>query len=137
MSRSNYSEDTDNWALIKWRGQVTSAIRGKRGQLFLRELISALESLPTKRLIADNLKTDGEFCALGAIAHKRGLEIDKFDIENTEPLAQELNIADQLAREIVFENDEAVWGETPEKRWERMRAWAKSHIEDAGKVGKA
>ena len=38
MSRSGYSDDLDNWDLIRWRGQVSSAIRGKRGQGFLREL---------------------------------------------------------------------------------------------------
>lgn len=32
MSRCGYSDDYDQWALIRWRGAVESAIRGKRGQ---------------------------------------------------------------------------------------------------------
>jgi len=31
MSRHGYSDDIDEWALIKWRGQVASAMRGKTG----------------------------------------------------------------------------------------------------------
>lgn len=43
MSRSGYNDySIDNWDLIRWRGQVASAIKGKRGQAFLRELIEAL-----------------------------------------------------------------------------------------------
>lgn len=30
MSRSGYNDDIDNWQMIKWRGQVASAVRGKR-----------------------------------------------------------------------------------------------------------
>lgn len=48
MSRSGYSNDGENIAM--WRGQVASAIRGKRGQAFLRELVEALDAMPEKRL---------------------------------------------------------------------------------------
>jgi hypothetical protein len=50
MGRAGYSEDCDGWALIRWRGAVTSAIRGKRGQAFLREMLDALDALPVKRI---------------------------------------------------------------------------------------
>lgn len=61
MSRSGYTEDCDdNWQLIRWRGAVASAIRGKRGQAFLRELLAALDAMPEKRLIADALVFDGQ-----------------------------------------------------------------------------
>lgn len=57
MSRSGYSDDYDgdNWDLIRWRGAVTSAIRGKRGQAFLREALAALDAMPEKQLIAGDL----------------------------------------------------------------------------------
>lgn len=45
MSRSGYSEELDQWDLIRWRGQVASAIRGKRGQAFLRAMLAALSLL--------------------------------------------------------------------------------------------
>ncbi|ENQ7660184.1 hypothetical protein ACEQOL_006537 [Pseudomonas aeruginosa] len=41
MSRSGYCDDLDNWSLICWRGAVSSAIKGKRGQAFLIELREA------------------------------------------------------------------------------------------------
>ena len=42
-------------------------------------------------------------------------------------------IAPALAREIVWENDEAGWyDETPESRWKRMRAWVASRTHGEG-----
>lgn len=123
MSRSGYSEDLDQWALIRWRGQVASAIRGKRGQAFLRELLAALDAMPDKRLIAYDLKDEtGAVCALGCIGAARGMELEKLDPEDYETLAPAFGIAEPLVREIEFENDE--WfREPPEQRWTRMRAW--------------
>ena len=34
MSRSGYTDECDGWELVRWRGAVNSAIRGKRGQAF-------------------------------------------------------------------------------------------------------
>lgn len=64
MSRSGYSDDIDNWDLIKWRGQVASAIRGKRGQLFLRELLAALDALPNAHQLVQEIEfiNDDDFC---------------------------------------------------------------------------
>lgn len=58
MSRSGYNDDIDNWALIKWRGQVASAIRGKRGQKMLRDLLAALDAMPEKSLIVHELESE-------------------------------------------------------------------------------
>ena len=46
MSRSGYSDDYEPSNIAMWRGQVASAMRGKRGQAFLRELIEALDAFP-------------------------------------------------------------------------------------------
>lgn len=128
MGRSNYSDDCDDhWAHIRWRGQLASAIRGKRGQAFLRELVSALEAMPEKRLIAKELRKDGEVCALGAVGAARGMALEELDPYDYEILASEFGIAQQLVREIEWENDEA-WGVTPEGRWQRMLEWAKAQI---------
>jgi hypothetical protein len=60
MSRSGYCEDMDDqWAHIRWRGAVTSAIRGRRGQAFLREMLAALDAMPEKRLVAGALVFEG------------------------------------------------------------------------------
>lgn len=46
MSRHGYSCDIDdNWALIRWRGAVNSALKGARGQQLLRDIIAALDAL--------------------------------------------------------------------------------------------
>lgn len=131
MSRSGYSDDCDdNWAQIKWRGQVMSAIRGKRGQSFLKELIGALEAMPTKRLIANELVENGEVCALGAVGRARGMDLDKLDPHDYEILASEFGIAHQLVREIEWENDEH-GGSTPEERWRRVHKWANQQLKHA------
>lgn len=125
MSRSGYSDDCDGWALIRWRGAVTSAIRGKRGQSFLRELADALDAMPEKRLIRNELQSaSGEFCTLGVIGHTRGLDLSRADPYDRETVAAIFGISPAMAAEIVFENDEAGWyDETPEGRWQRMRQW--------------
>ena len=131
MSRSGYVDDMeDQWALIRWRGAVKSAIRGNRGQSFLKEMADALDALPKKALCANDIVTpDGAVCALGAVAVRRGLPVDDLDPEDSEAVAEAFGISDALAREIVFLNDEAVWSrETEEQRFQRMRAWVADHI---------
>ncbi len=134
MSRSGYTDDYDNdWSLICWRGQVASAIRGKRGQAFLRDLIEALDAMPEKKLIADNLVSDGGVCAIGAVAVKRGIgpdvaALDTEDDNHRYSLARMFNIAHQLVSEIEWMNDDAGWHDTSEQRWSRMRRWAQSNL---------
>lgn len=131
MSRSGYSEDFDNdWELIMWRGAVASAIRGKRGQAFFRDLLAALDALPEKRLIANELEeTDGNVCALGALGKRRALDMHELDPEDSQRVADTFGIAEALAKETVWINDEAGnWKETPEQRFERVRAWVVRQI---------
>lgn len=133
MSRSDYSEDLDMWDLIRWRGQVASAIRGKRGQKLLRDLAAALDAMPVKALIADELQTeDGAYCALGVLGAARNLDMRDLDPQDAKGVSATFDIAPQLAREIVYENDEGGWhNETPEARWVRMRKWVQSQIPEA------
>ena len=129
MSRAGYSDDIDHWALIRWRGQVASAMKGKRGQAFLRELIDALDAMPEKRLIAGELQEGGNVCAIGSVGARRGLDMSGLDPHDPETLSGAFGIAHQLVREIEFMNDEAVcWNETDEQRWSRMRAWAVENL---------
>lgn len=134
MSRSGYSYDgdVDPWAMIRWRGQVASAIKGKRGQAFLRELIEALDALPEKRLIAHELRQGAEVCAVGAVGVKRGVDLESLDVENYDAIADVFGVARQLIQEIEWMNDEgAPWEDTPERRWSRVRAWAASQLRGA------
>lgn len=121
MSRSGYCDDIDDvLAYGRWRGMVASAIRGKRGQAFLKEMLAAMDAMPIKRLIADDLETAdavsfsqwGMFeidsvCAIGAVGKARGVDMSKLDPEDYNTVAGTFGVASVLAQEIVFMNDEA------------------------------
>jgi len=132
MSRSGYSEDygCDNqWDLIRWRGAVASAIRGARGQLFLKEMLAAFDAIEPKRLIANDLIKGGEVCAIGSVGIKRGVDMTKFDPDDREGVAGVFGISPAMAAEIAFENDEGgPYNETPENRYARMRRWIEAQI---------
>jgi hypothetical protein len=135
MSRSGYSDDGDHWAMIRWRGAVTSAFRGRRGQAFLQEMLTALDAMPEKRLVAEELATySGEVCALGAVGVARGLGMGVVDPEDYEGVAELFRVPRALAQEVMWMNDEGAYRiETPEQRWVRMRAWVASQIKHAEK----
>ena len=168
MSRSGYTEDdgSDNqWRYIMWRGTVASATRGKRGQKLLRDLLAALDAMPEKRLVARKFEAAGDFCALGVLGAQRGIDIKQFDSSEEddygdydERIGAAFDIADPLAREIMWRNDECVtdskwlkvevcgplrphhwrdqrWTEirvddptSPERRWQQMRAWVAKRV---------
>lgn len=109
MGRSGYSDECDGAELNLWRGAVASAIRGKRGQQALREILAALDALPEKRLAAESLVTaDGEFCTLGALGAARGIDLAPIDPDDRQAVAKAFGISEALAAEIMYENDEAV-----------------------------
>lgn len=150
MSRSGYIEDAeDNWAIIKWRGAVASAIRGRRGQAFLREMLASMDAMPKKRLIVEELVKEGEVCALGVVAVARKMDVSAVDPEDHEAVAAAFGITHAMTCEVMYENDEVRdriveeahgppnrWGnrptywrnETPEERFARMRAWVVSKL---------
>lgn len=130
MNRAGYSEDIDIWDLIRWRGQVASAIRGQRGQKFLRDLRDALLALPEKILIVHELQdAEGSVCAIGSLGVARGIDMSKIDPEDPDQVATAFNIAQQLAREIAYHNDEGgFYGENCEERFQRMLKWVDRQI---------
>jgi hypothetical protein len=73
----------------------------------LRELLQALDALPDKWLASDSLVTaDGEYCTLGALGRARGIDLTAIDPDDREAVAKAFGIAEALAAEIMFENDE-------------------------------
>lgn len=141
MSRSGYHDDLDVLDLGRWRGMVASATRGKRGQLFFKDLLAALDAMPEKRLITGALQEEtGEVCALGSLGKARGIDMAKIDPECPEQVAPAFDIAECLAQEVVFMNDEYYCGprfdpvtrtyvaQTPEELWTKMRAWVAEQI---------
>lgn len=160
MSRHGYHEDDgdgdDVLAQGRWRGMVASTIRSKRGQAFLKETLAALDAIPDKRLISEELKTvDGEFCTLGAVGAARGINLDAIDPEDYDAVAAAFGIHPVMAQEIMWENDEQIdeykWIEmelcgpiypweqhkryvrvhamkVAERRWQHMRDWVAASI---------
>ena len=131
--RSGYSEDCDGNELTMWRGAVNSAIRGKRGQAFLKELLLALDALPQKRLIAEELQAGCEVCAIGSVGLKRGVDMADIDVEDAERIGKVFGIAPALVKEIESINDDDLcWrNETPERRFIRVRNWVVEQIREA------
>lgn len=136
MSRSGYSDDIDNWQLIKWRGMVASSIRGKRGQRLLQELADALDAMPVKELIANELEAEGAHCALGVVGAKRGVDVASIDPEDPEQVSKAFDIAECLAQEIASINDDdfGYQQETPAQRWERVRKWVAQQIKPVAPI---
>lgn len=131
MSRSGYSDDCYGWDLIRWRGAVTSAMFGRRGQKFFREMLIALDALEEKRLISEELANGQGVCAIGAVGEARGLDMSKIDPWDRSQVSESFGIAPALAAEIAFMNDEGTYRvETPETRFARMRAWVVAQIRE-------
>lgn len=129
MSRHGYSDDYDGSELAMWRGVIASAARGKRGQAFFRALLAALDAMPEKALVAGDLETEeGSVCALGCLGKARGVALDDVDTTDWVSLGALFDIAPQLAQEVMFVNDEGVYGGTPEQRWRDVRAWVAHRI---------
>jgi hypothetical protein len=137
MSRSGYSSDGENIAM--WRGMVASATRGKRGQKLFRDLLAALDAMPEKRLIVHHLEANGEVCALGACGKYRGIDMSDIDADEPVEVAGAFDIAECLAQEVVYMNDEyydrtltddkkGYRDYTPEERWQKMRDWVVKQI---------
>jgi hypothetical protein len=146
MNRSGYIEDLasdDVLAFGRWRAQVKNAIRGKRGQAFLRELAQIMDATPPeqRRLIANELINErGECCTIGLVCRSRGVDVSRVDIEDTRAVGEAVGIAFQLVAEIEFENDEGALfprNETSEDRWVRMRAWVERRIAKGESEGSA
>jgi len=118
MSRHGYRDDCDDYlAAGRWRGAVISAIKGKRGQAFLRRLVAALDALPEQELYPNRFATaEGGVCALGAVAKMDGIDISGLDPgEDEDPddvdrewIGGVFGIAPAMATEIMFLNDEGL-----------------------------
>ena len=129
--RYGYSDDCDGRDLAMWRGRVASATRGARGQKLLQDCLTALDAMPEKRLIRDELVgANGEVCLLGAGARVRGIsDIAKIDPEDHHILAKRFDVASCLIQEIEYVNDDyCIGSETPEQRYARVRKWLVENI---------
>ena len=115
-----------------YRYAVDRAIKGKNGQQFFLDLVAALEAMPTKELISgDLIDADGRYCALGAVCASRGFEVSFLLAASSVELSDLLEIAEDLVKEILWQNDEGgdvIHQDSPVERWQLMYDWAKSLI---------
>jgi len=131
MSRSGYVDDFDDMGMLNlYRGTVQRAIEGKRGQAFLREMAVALDAMPEKKLIKNELvDNDGMVCAIGAVCKARGLDVTKVDPDDPDSVGKAVGISRSLAAEIEYMNDEYLGrNATPEQVWEQMRKWVRENL---------
>lgn len=135
MSRHGYIEDygDTSWAQVAWRGAVQRAIDGRRGQAIMREMADAMDALPDddRQLVRESFQNEQRLvCALGVVGRARGIDMSKIDPEDAITTAKVFGIAERLAREITWINDEDGGGdcEEPEDRFDNVRAWLRWNI---------
>lgn len=144
MGRSGYCEDYDGEVNPElYRHAIERAIKGQRGQHFLKTLAIEMDAMSEKKLIAGELvDEDGQCCTMGVVLKAKGIDPSPVDYGDREHVARLINIAPSLAAEIAYMNDDdfgleaepkpgAISGmntETPEERWIRMRAWVEGKI---------
>ncbi len=131
MSRSGYSEDycENDWAMICWRGAVASAIKGKRGQRLLRDMLTALEAMPERKLIAHELVSRDGVCALGAVGRRNGMEMAHLDPEDRYKVAEAFGISQALVAEITWMNDD-MYHKSDEQRHAYMTRWVREQLKE-------
>ena len=130
--RINYSHEENYPGQFElWQANCERSLRGKHGQLELRELRAALLALPDKRLIHELLEDEeGGVCAIGAYGKHKGIDLSKFDVDSD---TDEVGIAGGMpalvAWKVVEMNDLEFDGSvTPEQRYEKMLAWVESKL---------
>ena len=131
MSRAYECDDFDTWVMIRWYGASKRAIGGKPGQKFLKELEQAILDLPTRRLVGEVFAEEGDVCALGAVAKKRGMgDLSGLEDETEHEVGDAFGITPTLAWEIMYANDECYGMPTPEQRYERVLRWIHNRIKE-------
>ncbi len=152
MGRSGYSEwddydEASQWAMIRQSGARKAALRGKRGQAFLRRLAAALDAMPVKALIAIPEYPEGEnadaagrlgspagaVCVLGSLAAACGMKPHEIDATKHNDLAKMFDVAPTIVRDLEWENDQTYAtgpdGATEdERRWKCLRHWVDENI---------
>ena len=144
MSRIIEAEDCEPWMAGQQAGALRSAVRGRRGQAFLRELVAALGALPAQELAAGALEDPetGCCCAFGAVARARAWGREEIGLDPTDDdiwrpecrLAEAFDISETLAWQVIAENEafsecnDRTWRR---RRWRHVRDWAVSEIEPA------
>jgi len=127
------------WMEGQQAGALRSAIRGRRGQQLLRDLVAALDALSVPELSAGALEHEelGCCCAFGVVRRYRGPDAVPLYYHPTEEdldpphFTEPFNVAPALAWAVVESNEG--WSDSNQEsarrqRWARVRAWAVKHL---------
>jgi hypothetical protein len=136
--------DCDDYFYEPWMegqaaGALRSAIRGRRGQQLLRDLVAGLDALPVPELAAGALEDPetGCVCALGAVRLQRGQEAVPLRFDPSDPdvdwreLAEPFDISETLANAVVGQNEYGSQSndeQSRRRRWLSVRAWAVGNL---------
>ena len=135
--RVSYSDEEDFVGQFDlYAANCERSLRGRKGQVALRELEAALQALPHPQLGHDVLvEPTGEVCAIGAMMVQRRIdagmsreqaiaECSNVDSCDTQEAGERIGMPSLVAWSAAVENDE-YRRETPEQRYERMLAWVR------------
>lgn len=154
--RLNYSDEEERpGQFALWDANCRRSLKGKAGQIALREFEAALLALSDKRLIHGALTDDhGGVCAIACYAKYKGVDIAQFDPEDeSDAVGVAAGMPRLVAWEVVALNDmhlDTVWevadgplnrwdatykggiplirNMTPEERYDKVLAWVRAHI---------
>lgn len=159
MSRIEYNDPDcveDELRMYAFGANTERHLKGKKGQLALKELEAALLALPEKRLeyskfVVRHGEADdvGAVCALGAVALKRCMDSGMSRAEAIKKLEMEVTEFDEEAGDSHWENVQRTAGymgckvnfawavieandeggrPTPEGRYKRVLEWCQQQI---------
>jgi len=107
MSRVNSHEIENQGTLNLLEANLDRTIKGKKGQEFLKKLLSALDAMQVKELHTDALKNEeGGFCALGCYANHFKVKTDDIYPDDALAISKRFGISQMLVWQIIWENDE-------------------------------
>ena len=112
---------------------IAAAIRSKRGQTLLRDLLAALDAMPDKKLIAgDFVRPNGSCCALGVLGLARGIDPEYLSAlgDDYDRTSKSFGVSISLIRHIQNENDHRLKNATQQERWAHVREWVASNIDN-------
>lgn len=109
MSRFEYDDyEPDGPAITyeMWEYNLNRSIKSGNGQALLRTLRSALEALPSKRLIQSRLAKDGEVCAVGAFRAAQLARDNEISMPEAIAKLEDIEVAQMRKRDPGWHEDE-------------------------------
>ena len=95
------------------------------GELFLLEVLAALDALPRPRLIREHLREGDDYCVVGALLRWRGIDVCNW---GRMPLPEEVSGMPVGFMEQLMTYNDKISGNAG-MRWWRVRKWIAGWVE--------